>query len=82
MRFLGKRQSPGPREVPSAEALRAAAVHQRTGNALAALATTGIPRGIYRFATHEAMNRHTDEALSRAIAANVRARRCADGTSQ
>ena len=47
-------------------------VHQQTGQALAALATTGIAKGIYRFATHDEMNRHSEEALARAIAANVR----------
>lgn len=51
-----------------------AEVHQNTGRALAPLATTGIVKGIYRFATHDEMNRHTDEALARAIAANVRQR--------
>ena len=51
-----------------------AAIHQRTGQSMAALATTGFVKGIYRFATHEEMNRHSDEALARAIAANVRQR--------
>ena len=59
---------------PSGDALRLAGIHQRTGQALAAAATTGIPKGIYRFATHDEMNRHIDEALARAIAANVRQR--------
>jgi hypothetical protein len=51
-----------------------AAVHQRTGQPLAAMATTGFIKGIYRFSTHEEMNRHSDEALACAIAANVRQR--------
>jgi hypothetical protein len=50
-------------------------VHQRAGAALAALASTGIARGIYRFKSHAEMNRHTDEALARVIAANSRATR-------
>ena len=41
---------------------------------MAAVNTTGIAKGVYRFATHEQMNRHTDEALARAIAANLRQR--------
>jgi len=49
-------------------------MHQRAGNALAALSTTGIVKGIYRFATHEEMNRHDDEALARAIAENLQKR--------
>ncbi|MBI1733419.1 MAG: hypothetical protein HYR49_11725 [Gammaproteobacteria bacterium] len=55
-----------------AEALRKAAIHQQTGQALAALPTTGIAKGVYRFSSHEEMNRHTEEALARAIAANAR----------
>ena len=54
--------------------LALAALHQRTGQALAGVATTGILKGVYRFASHEEMNRHSDEALARAIAMNVRAR--------
>jgi hypothetical protein len=54
--------------------LRAAATHQSTGQALAAVATTGIVKGIYRFASHAEMNRQTDEALARAVALNVRKR--------
>lgn len=74
MRQIGNRTQSQPRLLPTAEALRVAAIHQRTGQSLAALATTGVFKGIYRFATHEAMNRHSDEALARAIAANVRQR--------
>lgn len=54
--------------------MRLAAVHQATGLALAALPTTGIRKGIYRFASHAEMNRHTDEGLALAIALNVRRR--------
>jgi hypothetical protein len=74
MRQIGKRGQSQPGFNPSEDALRLAGIHQRTGQALAALATTGIRKGIYRFATHDEMNRHSDEALARAIAANVRQR--------
>jgi uncharacterized membrane protein len=74
MRQIGQRTPSQPGANPSADALRQAAVHQRTGQALSAVATTGVLKGIYRFATPEAMNRHSDEALARAIAANVRQR--------
>jgi hypothetical protein len=60
--------------LPSADALRAAAVHQASGVALAAISTTGIAKGIYRFKSHADMNRHTDEALVRALAINSRRR--------
>jgi len=45
---------------------------------MAALPTTGVAKGIYRFATHGEMNRHCDDALARAIAANVRHRAAQD----
>jgi len=61
--------------TPSADALRAAAIHQATGRTLAAVATTGIRKGIYRFASHAEMNRCTEEALAHAVALNVRQRR-------
>ncbi|MBK9607004.1 MAG: hypothetical protein IPO58_11555 [Betaproteobacteria bacterium] len=74
MRQIGERSEGRPGFSPSGASLRLAGVHQSTGQALAALATTGIAKGIYRFATHAAMNRHSDEALARAIAANIRQR--------
>ena len=78
MRQIGKRGQSQPEGNPGADSLRLAAVHQRTGQALAAVATTGILKGIYRFATHDEMNRHGDEALARAIAANARQRSILD----
>jgi hypothetical protein len=77
MKRLGKRRIATAATTPSAAGLRAAAVHQASGQALAAVATTGIPKGIYRFASHEEMNRATDEAMARAIALNVRRRAAA-----
>jgi hypothetical protein len=74
MRRIGKRELCLSPAAPSAEALRTAAVHQATGQALMAVATTGIRNGIYRFASHAEMNRHTEEALACAIAMNVRRR--------
>ena len=65
--------------MPSAQGLVAARVHQNAGLALAAVRTTGIRYGIYRFASHEEMNRATEEALVGAIRLNVRAREAAPG---
>jgi hypothetical protein len=42
------------------------------GQAPAALPTTGIRKGIYRFASHAEMNRHTNEGLAHAAALNLR----------
>lgn len=75
MRQVGVRRPPEPSLSPSAAALRAAAAHQHTGAALAALSTTGIPKGLYRFASHAEMNRQTDEAVTRAVALNSRLRK-------
>lgn len=75
MRQVGTSRLPLPGALPSAAALRAAAVHQATGAALAAVSSTGITQGIYRFKSHAEMNRHTDEALARVVAANSRATR-------
>ena len=74
MRVVGHNRIPGPELTPSAQGLATARVHQNAGLALAAVPTTGIRHGIYRFASHEAMNRATEEALVRAIRLNVRAR--------
>jgi hypothetical protein len=79
MRQIGNRTQSQPGLIPSGHFLRLAGVHQSTCNALAAVATTGVAKGIYRFATHAEMNRHCDDALARAIAANVRQRAVQDG---
>jgi hypothetical protein len=74
MRQIGNRTQSQPGFNPSEHFLRLAAVHQSTANALAAVATTGVAKGICRFATHAEMNRHCEDAVARAIAANVRQR--------
>lgn len=68
---IGSSAPATPGSKPSADALRAAVVHQATGSALAAIATTGIRKGIYRFKSHAEMNRHTEEAQVRAVALNA-----------
>lgn len=74
MRVVGNSRIPGPQLTPSAQGLVAARAHQNAGLALAAVRSTGIAHGIYRFASHEEMNRATEEALIRAILLNARAR--------
>lgn len=71
MKKIGSSTAAAPALKPSAGALRVAAVHQATGSALAAIATTGIPKGIYRFKSHAEMNRHTEEAQAYAVALNA-----------
>jgi hypothetical protein len=63
------------RATPSGAALKAGAVHQSTAASLAAIRTTGVRRGIYRFRSDEEANTHAEEALARAMAANLLARK-------
>ena len=74
MRQIGNKEPAQLKLVPTASNLELARIHQRTGQALAAVKTTGIVKGIYRFANHAQMNRHSDDALARVIAANLRQR--------
>ena len=71
MRVVGNSQIALPNVLPSAAALHQAAVHQATAMALMRVASSGVHKGVYRFATHEAVNRASDEALTLAIALNV-----------
>lgn len=78
MRQIGNRTLSPLGRLPTAQALRLAAIHQETGCALAALATTGVAKGIYRFRSQEEKNRHDEEALARVIAANAKLRALPD----
>lgn len=71
MKKVGSSTAATPGSKPSAAALRAAGTHQQAGVRLAAIATTGIRKGIYRFKSHAEMNRHTEDALARAVALNA-----------
>lgn len=68
MRIVGHTRIALPALIPGAQGLAAARIHQATTSALSGGATTGVARGIYRFASHDAMNRATEEALVRTIA--------------
>lgn len=57
--------------LPSAEALRAAASQQSLVSAIAAIHSTGIAKGVYRFRTHQAADEQRTDALVRVIAANA-----------
>lgn len=57
--------------MPSAAGLRQAAVHQATGMALMRDASSGVRKGVYRFASHEAANRASEEAIVLAISLNL-----------
>ena len=70
MRVIG-RPSPHITANPTAQALRLAAVHQRSGAALASVCSTGIAKGVYRFASQEDADRQVQDALVRVVAANA-----------
>ena len=57
--------------MPSAEGLRAAAQHQLLGGVLAAICSTGIAKGVYRFSSHQAADAQRLDALVRVVAANA-----------
>ncbi len=71
MRIVGNSQIALPRLMPSAAALHQAAIHQATGVALMHVATSGVRKGVYRYATHEAANRASEEALLVTIGMNL-----------
>jgi len=74
MRIVGSRKQYRIAARPSGSALKAAGALQDAALALAAVPTTGVPVGVYRFATHAEANAHAEAAQARAIAANLRAR--------
>jgi hypothetical protein len=57
--------------LPSAAALREAAQHQRTAAALAGGTTTGIAKGVYRFASPQAAQAQRIAALADVVAARA-----------
>lgn len=70
MRTIG-RKPPTLTAMPSAAGLRDAAAYQRIGSALAAIHSTGIAKGVYRFKSQQEADEQRDEALARVIAANA-----------
>ena len=70
MRMVGNKQIALPSLMPSALALQRAAIHQATGGALMRIATSGVRKGVYRYACHDAANRASEEALLVAMAMN------------
>jgi hypothetical protein len=65
MKIIGSRRPPEIMANPSGEALAAGA---RFSESIAALAkSTFIPKGVYRFKSHEAMNKHQEDCLARGM---------------
>lgn len=65
MKVIGTRREPELSHDVSGEALAAGA---RFSESIAALAkSTFIPKGVYRFKSHEAMNKHQEDCLARGM---------------
>ena len=79
MRQVGTRHEPQITELASGEALAAGA---RFSESLSRLASsTFIPKGVYRFKTHEAANKHQQDCLARGMGL-LAARRSRDGIDE
>lgn len=77
MKTIGERRPPEISALPSGEALTAVALFSES---IAHFAnSTFIPKGLYRFKTHEAANRHQLECLARGMA-QLAAQRSRDRT--
>jgi hypothetical protein len=72
MRTVGTRAQYRITARPSASALKAGGALQEVGIALAAIPSTGMAIGVYRFRSHADANAHAEAAQARAIAANAR----------
>jgi len=69
MRTVGKRAEPALQALASGEALiRATAFNEMMQSVMPYGRTGCIPKGIYRFKTHEEANLHQDECLARHMA--------------
>ena len=74
MRTVGSRTQYRVSAQPSASALKLASGLQEAALALAAIPSTGIAIGVYRFRSHADANAHAEAGQARAIAANSRRR--------
>ena len=72
MRVVGTTHIALPSLMPSAAALQQAAVHQATASALMRVPSSGVRKGVYRYPTHEAANRASEEAITVAISLNLK----------
>lgn len=75
MRTVGSRLQYRITDQPDGRALQAAAALSEAALALAAVRSTGIAIGVYRFKSHAEANAHAQAGLARVIAANARLRK-------
>jgi hypothetical protein len=57
--------------LPSAQGLQVAALQQEIGKAMAAVHSTGIAKGVYRFSTQQEADAQRLDALVRVVAAGA-----------
>jgi hypothetical protein len=79
MRTIGNRREPKINARASGEALTAGALFSESIAYLAR--STFIPKGVYRFKTHEEANKHQSDCLARGMAL-LAAKRGHDRTNQ
>ena len=79
MRTIGNRRQPQVSVRSSGEALVAGALFSESIAHLAR--STFIPKGVYRFKTHEAANKHQSDCLARGMA-SLAAKRSHDRTDK
>ena len=72
MKTVGHRSIPRLQGQPSGECLAAAA---RFNEAVSALCAAGFPKGVFRYPSHEAANRHEQEVVIQRMAEIARQRR-------
>lgn len=70
MKTVGTRKQPALTMHPSGELLKAGALFNETVARLAP--STFIPKGVYRFKSHEEANRHEQECIAQGMAAQAR----------
>lgn len=64
MRVVGKRKEAELATQPSGELLARACAFMESMRGLGRATTTGVPRGVYRFATHAAADAHRMECTA------------------
>ncbi len=75
MKTVGKRRERELQQTPSGELLKAGALHgEALQEILGGQAHTGIPKGVYRFRTHEEANRQAEDGIIRYMTELAQAR--------
>jgi hypothetical protein len=71
MKTIDQKIMPRPEDLLNANGLAIARLHLEVCQSLAGMLTTGHPKGVRRFKSHEEMNRVDEAAIVRVLAANA-----------